>query len=499
MPFGYRRKMFAGAAACILLAATGGAVVPKGNLSSPEDAPALERAFVSVADRVGPAVVSIVASETVITRFNPWGDDDFFRFFFNTPQQPYEQKRLLQSAGSGFIVSPDGYILTNAHVIGRAKDVVVKLPDKKEYKARIIGIDEDTDVAVIKIKADGRLTVAELGDSDAIKVGQWAIAIGNPFGLDNTLTVGVISAKGRQLVEDRRLNAEGTPPQYQYTNFIQTDASINRGNSGGPLINIRGEVIGINTMIYSPSGGSIGIGFAIPVNLAKLTMEGLIKGGKIVRPQLGIAYRPLEPAVAKKLGLPPGVGVEVSGVIKGSAADQSGLKPGDIILSIDRKPLKEKEDLRSTVLQHKVGDRIALDVYRKNKHLSVEVVLKEKAGDKTAGPGPEGRSEQPEENKAVWLGMTVIDLTEELAQKLETPDTAGAIVVAVAPDSPAGISGVQPYDIIREVEQMPVAGLKDFNEIRKRVGDKDSVLLLVERQGSTMYIVVSKEKRGPAE
>jgi serine protease Do len=187
--------------------------------------------------------------------------------------------------------------------------------------------------------------------------------------------------------------------------------------------------------------------------------------------------------------------MEVSGVLKGSVAESAGFKPGDIILSIDKKPLKEKEDLRSTVFQHKVGDRITLDVYRKNKHLSLEVTLKEKA----AGPGPEGRSEQPEEQKAAWLGMTVIDLTEELAQKLETPDATGAVVVAVDPDSPAGTAGVQPYDVIQEVEQMAVAGLKDFNEIRKRIGDKAEVLLLVERQGSTMYIVVSKEKKGPAE
>jgi len=475
---------------CILAAAVASAVVPRGNAATADDAPALERAFVEVADKVGPAVVSIVASETVITQYaSPWGDelmDEFFRHFF----EPQEYKR--QSAGSGFIVSPDGYILTNAHVIGQFKDVVVKLLDKKEYKARIIGIDEDTDVAVIKIKVTDKLAVASLGDSDALRVGQWAIAIGNPFGLDNTLTVGVISAKGRHLESGRNRNAA------QYTSFIQTDASINRGNSGGPLINIRGEVIGINTMIYSPSGGSVGIGFAIPVNLAKQTMEGLIKEGKIVRPQIGIAYRPLEPRVAKKLGLPAGMGMEVSDVLKGSAAEAAGLKPGDIILRIDGKPVKEKEDLSGTVLQHKVGDRVTLEVHRKNRKTTVTVVLKEKVRERpeagtVPGPGP-GREE-----KARWLGMTVTGISEEAAQKLETNNTSGVLVVSVDPDSAAGISGVQPNDLIREIEQVPISGLKDFSEVSKRVGDKAEVLLLVERQGSTMYLVISKEKKEPAE
>ncbi|MEK7767178.1 MAG: trypsin-like peptidase domain-containing protein, partial [bacterium] len=337
---------------------------------STADADGLERSFVDVADRVGPAVVSIVATTTYVMRGSPWGDesmDEFFRHFFEIPQM--EQRQQVMSAGSGVIVTADGYVLTNAHVIGQAKNIVVKLLNKKEYKAKIVGKDDDTDLAVLKIKAEGTLATAPLGDSDRIRVGQWSIAIGNPFALENTVTVGVISAKGRQLD-----NGTGGRTA-RFTSFIQTDASINRGNSGGPLLNIRGEVIGINTMIYSPSGGSVGIGFAIPINIAKRVMDGLIKEGRIIRPQLGIAYGPLQPEVAKKLGLPAGQGMEVSGVLKGTGAEQAGLKPGDIILAVDGKPLREREELRAIVLAHKGGDTIRLDVQRKGKRIVLDVAL----------------------------------------------------------------------------------------------------------------------------
>ena len=337
----------------------------------PTDVAASERSFVDIADRVGPAVVSIVASYTIVQRFSPWGDefmDQFFHQFMEAPQQ--ERRQQVQSAGSGVIVTADGTILTNAHVIANARNVTVYLSDKKEYKAKIVGRDEDTDLAVLKIVPVGHLVAAPLGDSDRIHVGQWAIAIGNPFALENTMTVGVISAKGRKLND-----SEGGRTAH-YTSFIQTDASINKGNSGGPLLNIRGEVIGINSMIFSPSGGSVGIGFAIPINLAKSVMEGLIKEGKIVRPQLGVAYQPLTPEVRKKMRIPEGVGMEVNKVFKGTAAEKAGLKAGDILLAVDRKPLRDADDLRTAVLQHRVGDALALEILRNGSRLTIQVLLR---------------------------------------------------------------------------------------------------------------------------
>jgi len=450
------------------------------------DAESLERAFVDISDRVGPAVVSVAASYTVVQRYSPWGEefpDEILRQWFNAP---YEQKQDVMSLGSGVIVSTDGYLLTNAHVVGQAKNVKVKLLSGKEYKARIVGKDEDTDLCVLKIDAEGPVTAAPLGDSEKIHVGQWAIAIGNPFALENTMTVGVISAKGRMLDE---ANGGRTA---RYTSFIQTDASINKGNSGGPLINIKGEVIGINSMIFSSNGGSIGLGFAIPINVAKNVMEGLIKNGHISRPQLGIAYRTVSPDVARKLRLPPGGGMEISSVLKDSAAAKAGLKPGDVILSVDKKPLKDANELRAMIQQRRVGDSITLDVYRKGQKLTIPVALKEESRSQEREAG-EKRGETPEAGESSWLGMTVTALTDELAQHLDARDAEGVVVMSVAQDSVALTSGVQRGDIIREIEQQPVTSLKDFEAAKARIGDKDGVLLLIERQGSTMYLVVQRE------
>ncbi len=470
---------------------------PVVSVSALEKVSGLERAFVEVSKHVGPAVVSVVASYTIVHRFTPWGDDffdEFFRYFFETPPQ-YERRQPVVSGGSGFIVTPDGYILTNAHVIGKAKYAQVRLLNKKEYKAKIIGIDEGTDLAVLKIKAPGNLVTAPLGNSDKIQVGQWAIAIGNPFGLENTMTVGVISAKGRQL--NRRAPFLRGGKAAQYTSFIQTDASINKGNSGGPLLNIKGEVIGINTIIFSPSGGSVGIGFAIPVNIAKNTMEGLIREGRIIRPQLGVAYRPVAPEVAKKLGLPPGTGMEISDVLPGTAAERAGLKPGDIILSINKKPLKEADDLRSTVLQSKVGGKVNLEIYRKGNRLTIVATLKElETVASKSKRSKRGRSSKGS-GEASWLGMTVTELTDELVEKLEARENAGVVVTRVEPDSPAAVAGVRTYDIIREVEQAPIADLAEFETARKRISAPDNVLLLIERGGSTMYLVIEQKARKP--
>lgn len=470
-----------------LLTLTGATLAGRALPAVATDAAGLEKSFTEIADKVGPAVVSVVASYTVVQRYT-WGDefmDEFFKQFFEGPHPQYEQRQPVVSAGSGVIVNADGTILTNAHVLGRAKNIMVKLLNQKEYKAKLVGKDDDTDLAVIKIAPEGKIAWAALGDSDEIKPGQWAVAIGNPFGLENTMTVGVISAKGRKLDE---MQGGRTA---RFTGFIQTDASINRGNSGGPLLNLKGEVIGINSMIFSPSGGSVGIGFAIPVNLAKTIMESLVKDGKIVRPQLGVAYRPVDPAVAKKLKLTGGM--EVSQVMKNSAAEKAGVKPGDIIVTVNRKPLKDQDDLRSVVLQQKVGDRLALEVFRKGKTVPIVVVLKEMAPAEPAEGDKKSDSGKRPGESSNWLGMTVEELTAEMAEQLGARDAEGVIVTRVQPESRAAASGITRGDILREVEQQTVRNLAEFDAARQKAGDKDDLLLLVERRGATMYIVVEKK------
>ena len=465
--------------------------------SVPSEASALEEAFTGVAERVGPAVVSVEASYTIVQRFSPWGGDqffdDFFRRFFEQPPGGYEQRQPVRSLGSGVIISHDGLILTNAHVIGEAKNITVRLLNKKEYKAKIVGKDEDTDLAVLKIDAEANLAAAPLGDSDKIKVGQWAIAIGNPFALENTVTVGVISAKGRQL-------DPSTGSAARYTSFIQTDASINRGNSGGPLLNLRGEVVGINTMIYSNSGGSIGIGFAIPSNVAKRILDGIVKEGRFVRPQMGIMYGPVSPAVAKKLGLEPGTGMEVTNVLKGTAADAAGIRPSDIILRVDEKELHQVEDLRGTILNHQVGDTMTVEIFRKGKKLTVTVILKEEqkpAEEKSPG---KKSAKKASEAGTKWLGLTVIELTDELARELGARDSQGVVVAQVDADSPAAETGLQRGDIIREVEQRPVTNMTEFRQTTKRAKDKEGgVLLLIERHGATSYMVINPSGGGAGE
>lgn len=459
-----------------------------------DEATQLEKAFIDVADRIGPAVVSVEASYTVTQKFSPWGDeyfDEFFRHFFEAPQG-MERQQPVRSMGSGVIVSTEGYILTNAHVVGMAKNITVRLLNKKEYKARLIGKDEGTDLAVLKMDPEKDIVAANLGDSDQIRVGQWAIAIGNPFALENTLTVGVISAKGRQL-------DPSTGSAARYTSYIQTDASINRGNSGGPLLNLRGEVIGINTMIFSPNGGSIGIGFAIPSSTARRILDAIIKDGRFVRPQMGIMYGPVKEAVAKKLGLEPGIGMEVTSVLKGTAAEAAGIRPSDILLSIDGKPLRQSEDLRGAILEHKVGDRIPVELVRKGRKIRLEVALKEEQKPAEETGVPREKKKGGESAEISWKGMTVIELTDRLAQELGTRDSSGVVIAQVERGGAAEFSGLQRGDIIREVEQQVVGNITAFRAAIKKVTDRDGILLLMERQGSTMYIVVNQPDREPEE
>ena len=326
----------------------------------------IENAFVKVAEGVTPAVVNIstVGKERSPSHlFRPFGNDPFFRDFFDRFFEGFPKAKRQMSLGSGVIIDKGGYILTNNHVVKDADEITVKLANKKEYKSRVVGIDPKTDLAVIKVNADEDLPVAVLGDSDALKVGEWALAIGNPFGLDHTVTVGVISATGRSDVGIAT-----------YENFIQTDASINPGNSGGPLLNIKGEVIGINTAIIASGQG---IGFAIPINMAKKVIDDLIKRGKVTRGWLGVGIQPLTPELAKSLGLSLEEGVLINRVMPKSPAEAAGLKEGDVITSVDGKKITDSRQLQRMVAELEVGRVIELGLLRDGKPLRVKLKVGE--------------------------------------------------------------------------------------------------------------------------
>lgn len=326
----------------------------------------IENAFVRVAEGVTPAVVNISTvgkGKSPRYSFRPFGNDPFFRDFFDRFFEGFPRAERQMSLGSGVIIDKGGYILTNHHVIKDADEITVKLANKKEYKSRVVGVDPKTDLAVIKVNAPEDLPVAILGDSDALKVGEWALAIGNPFGLDHTVTVGVISATGRSDVGIAT-----------YENFIQTDASINPGNSGGPLLNIQGEVIGINTAIIASGQG---IGFAIPINMAKKVIGDLIKRGKVTRGWLGVGIQPLTPELAKSLGLSLEEGILVNRVMPKSPAEAAGLKEGDVITSVDGKKITDSRELQRMVAELEVGRMIELGLLRDGKPLSVKLKVGE--------------------------------------------------------------------------------------------------------------------------
>jgi serine protease Do len=436
--------------------------------------------FVQIAKDISPAVVNISTTRTIknsgkqMLRQLPghgpedfFGGEDFFdRFFGEMPDQNLKQSSL----GSGFIIDKDGYILTNNHVVDKADDIKVTLNSGKEYHAEVVGRDASTDITLIKIKDGGELTATPLGDSDRLEVGEWVVAIGNPFGLKHTVTVGVVSAKGRTI---------GAGP---YDDFIQTDASINPGNSGGPLINIRGEVIGINTAINAAGQG---IGFAIPINLARKIYQELKESGKVTRGWLGVGIQPLNDDLARKFGLKDTKGALVGNVIKGNPAEQAGIKAGDVIVEYDGKPVESDRDVVSLVGATAVGREVAVKVIRNGKEqvLHVKVAKKSEAG-----------SSEEEEEPAVSgedkLGLSVQDLTGDLAKKLGLEETAGVLVAAVTGGSPAGEGGVRRGDVIVEVNRQPVADVRQFRSALGKVGEDAVILLLVNRQGGTLFLTI---------
>jgi serine protease Do len=444
--------------------------------------PATPGSFSDLAARLSPMVVNVkVVKVEKVGSFPafpqgemPDGFRDFFNHFFqgmpnmNMPQN--QQMPRIQGAGSGVIISKDGYVLTNNHVIEGAKEVTVTLSDHQEHKARIVGRDPKTDLAVLKIEGGGTFPAATLGDSDHLKVGDWVIAIGNPFGLNNTVTSGIVSAKGRVI---------GAGP---YDNFIQTDASINPGNSGGPLFNMKGEVVGINTAIISQGQG---IGFAIPVNTVKPLVPQLETKGSVTRGYLGVTIQTITPALEKALKLQEQKGALVADVTKDSPAAKAGVQRGDVIVAFNGKDVTDSHDLPALVASTPIGQQATVTILRNGQKMQLAVKVGELPSERADNAAsPEG-SAQPAKTK--W-GLQLREVNPELASQLHLQSDQGVAVVGVKPGSRADEAGIQKGDIILEVNRQPVTSV---NEAIKKINgsqDKDHLLLYVQRGASKLYV-----------
>jgi serine protease Do len=399
---------------------------------------------------------------------NPF--DDFFDRF--VPKAPPKGEYKTQSLGSGVIVRVDngkGYILTNNHVVADMDELKIKLSDKREFSAEIVGTDEQTDLAVIKIEGEN-LVAAKMGDSDILKQGQWAIAIGNPFGLNHTVSVGVVSAIGRSGVGIAN-----------YENFIQTDAAINPGNSGGPLLNIDGEIIGINTAIFTRSGGYQGIGFAIPVNMAKAVLRDLIDKGKVTRGWLGVAIQDMNESLAEQFGVAVTEGVLISDIQDDSPAKEAGFERGDILIEYDNKPMGDVNQLRNVVAQTEVGIEVKVKVLRKGN----ETVLTVKIGEQPSDLFASAKSSISRN-----LGLSVQNLTEELAKSFGFEGENGIVVSAVEPGSPAAQADVKEGDLIKEVNREKINNIKEFRKALKNTEEGKDILLLLRRGMHTRFVII---------
>jgi serine protease Do len=441
----------------------------------PQECPTLP-SFAEIVKKVKPAVVNIKATKVIKTRPSPffrwYGDpfEEFFRRFF----EGIPREHVERSLGSGFIIDEEGYVLTNYHVISSASEIKVSLESGKEFDAEIIGTDQKTDIALIKIKSKGPFPVIKMGDSDKLEIGEWVIAIGNPFGLGHTVTAGIVSAKERVL---------GTGP---YDAYIQTDAPINPGNSGGPLINTKGEVVGINAIIYSPTGipQNIGIGFAIPINLAKSLLEQL-KKGKVVRGWLGVYIQEVTQDIAESLGMEEPKGALVSEVIKGSPAEEAGIKRGDVIIGFAGKEIKSSRELPAMVASTEVGKVVDVKVLRDGKPITLKVKIGKmpEEGEVTAKT-EEGILEEEK------IGLRVQNLTKEMAESLGISEPYGVIVTEVLPNSPAESAGFERGDVIVEVNRKVVRDVDEFKTQIEKALEKKVVLFLVKRGRATIYIAL---------
>ncbi len=446
----------------------------------------LSDALSDVAAVATPSVVNISTTRLIKTRDEaPFDlfDDPFFRRFFGDqlphPNVPKEHKE--QSLGSGVIVSEDGYIVTNNHVIEKSQEIKVLLTNKRDYKAKLIGADPKTDIAVIKIEATG-LPALPWGDSNKLRVGEIVFAIGNPFGLNSTLTMGVISAVGRANVGIA-----------DYEDFIQTDAAINPGNSGGALINARGELVGINTAIVSRTGGYQGIGFAVPSSMARQVMESLIKYKKVVRGWLGVSIQEVTSDLAEEFGVKDLKGALVSGVMKGSPAEKAGIKQGDVLLAFGGKEVEDTGHLRNMVSQTPVGTKVKVKLLRQKKEMELEVTVAELPKKLGEAGTEEGTGGSEEESNAL-SGITVRELTPELAKRFGLGEgESGVVIVKIDPGSRAAEAGVRPGDVVLQINQKDIATIEDYKKAASRIRPKDRTLLLISRKGEDLFVTIKPE------
>jgi serine protease Do len=396
-----------------------------------------------------------------------------FRDFFRRFEAP-RGFQPMQGRGSGFIINKEGYILTNNHVIDRSDEVTVKLSDGRTFTAKVVGQDPKTDIALLKIDGAGDLPVLPLGDSRALQIGEPVMAIGNPFGLEQTVTTGIVSATGRVI---------GGGP---YDDFIQTDASINPGNSGGPLINARGEAVGLNTAIFSRSGGSIGIGFAVPINMAKFVAPQLVEHGRVERGRLGVTIQPLSPALAKTFGFSGQEGALVSGVADGSPAGQAGLRQGDVIVEYDGRQVERTGDLSRMVAATPVGKTVTVKVVRDGKEVTVSPTIARL----TDKPDEAVASATTDPEKRGRLGVVVEPVRPETAREFATSEKHGLVVRSVQDGSLADQAGIRSGDVITEVDRQPVSSVDDLRRAVDRHETGTALLLLVSRDGSARYLTV---------
>ena len=434
--------------------------------------------LVPLVKRLKPVVVNISTVHTPENKtfdlpetFSKQPLDDFFRRFFEQmPQGAFKTRSL----GSGVIIDSSGYILTNNHVIADADDIQVRLPDEREFAAKVVGKDSKTDLALIRIEEAGTLPVAEMGDSDEAEVGSWVVAIGNPFGLEMTVTAGIISAKGRMI---------GSGP---YDNFLQTDAAINPGNSGGPLFDLDGKVIGINTAIFSRSGGSMGIGFAIPVNMAKTILEQLKRDGRVTRGWLGVRIQSVTRELAQALGLERHHGALVASIEPNSPAQLAGVKAGDVIVRFDGQAVDQMKELPAIVAATPVGKTVAMDVVRHNRPLTLNIVVAELREEQDDGQALSSKGD-----KTSLFGATVRALSPDLREQLALDaKVQGVVVTRIEPGSRAADAGIQPKDVITEIDRETVTSPADFRRIVRKSPPGKSLLVLLLRRGDPIYLAV---------
>ncbi|HWU00211.1 MAG TPA: DegQ family serine endoprotease [Terriglobales bacterium] len=476
------RRIFLGRSVFALMAVFCLAAAPQ--LAQARSAP---ESFADLADKSLPAVVNVATTQTITADSQMQDLDEMFKDFLDKRQGAKPRPRKATSLGSGFIIDPAGYIVTNNHVVENADEIMVVMHDDTELKAKLIGRDPKTDLALLKVDAGKPLPFVKWGDSGAMRIGDWVLAIGNPFGLGGSVTAGIVSARQRDI------NAG------PYDDFIQTDASINRGNSGGPMFNMDGEVVGINSAIFSPSGGSVGIGFAIPSNLAKPVIEQIKQFGHPRRGWLGVRIQSISPDLAEGLKLPSDKGALVAGVTKDGPADKAGIKQGDVVLKFDGKEVTQMRGLPRMVAETAFGKNVDVVIWRKGQQVTIPVMLgelDEKADDQASDqPDDNQDQQQPSEqgSKLKALGLDLASINDKQRKDFDLDKTVtGVVIVDVDPDGPAAEKDLRPGDVIAEVDQKAVETPKDIAARVKVAQDNGYrvVTLLINRKGDEQWVAI---------